>query len=84
MPSVESAFVDLVREFLWAHLLARTQIGRFRAGELHFAELTELVGDDEASALFRLKERCHALFRPGPGGSRVAVRREELFDLAVG
>ncbi len=84
MASVESAFVDLVREFLWAHLLARKQIERFRAGELHFAELTELVGDDEASALYRLKERCHTLFRPGPGSSRVAVRREELFDLTVG
>jgi hypothetical protein len=84
MPGAEAAVVELVREFLWAHLLARKQIERFRSGELQFAELTELVGDDEASALFRLKERCHELFRPGPGSSRAAVRREELFDLAVG
>jgi len=41
------------------------------------------VGDSEDSVLFRLKERCHELFR-GPGEKPQAADREALFDLAVG
>ena len=42
------------------------------------------MGDGEDSVLFRLKERCHALFRGGEQPSEVVMRREALFDLAVG
>jgi tetratricopeptide (TPR) repeat protein len=41
-----------------------------------------LAGDTEASVLFRLKERCHALFRAGAFGDDLP--RVALFDLAVG
>ena len=84
MPSVEAALVDIVREFLTAHQLVRRLFDRYRSGTLGFAELAELVGDDEASVLFRLKERCHTLFRAEEGGERVPGHREALFDLAVG
>ena len=47
-------------------------------------EVKALAGDDDGCCLFRLKERCHALFRPRETGSRVRMRREALFDLAVG
>jgi len=83
VPSVEAALVDIVREFLVAHQLTRTLVSRYREGKLKFTALAELIGDDESSVLFRLKEQCHALFRqdrptapPDP--------REALFDLAVG
>lgn len=84
MPGVSTGLVDIVREFLEAHQLMRRLFARYRDGELHFDELEELVGDDEASLLFRLKERCHTLFRPRGEKDRPTVRREELFDLAVG
>jgi len=83
VPSIEAARVDIVRQFLFAHQLTRALIARYREGTLQFSDLAELVGDDEGSVLFRLKERSHSLFRqthptltPDP--------REVLFDLAVG
>lgn len=83
MPSVEAALVDIVREFLVAHQLTRTLFSRYREGTLEFSALTELIGDDEASVLFRLKERCHALFRQDRP-TATTDPREALFDLAVG
>jgi len=76
--------VDIVRDFLAAHRTTKRLFERFRAGELRFAELRDLIGDDEASVLFRLKERCHALFRPRDAGAAISSRGEALFDLAVG
>jgi hypothetical protein len=79
-----SALVDILREFLAAHRLTRRLFARYRSGELRFEELEDLVGDDEHSVLFRLKGRCHALFRRDSVHPALAVRREALFDLAVG
>jgi tetratricopeptide (TPR) repeat protein len=76
--------VDIVRDFLVVEQEVRSLIARYRRGELRFAEIDAFFSDDEASALFRLKERCHALFRSGVEGSRVVRHREVLFDLAVG
>lgn len=83
MRPCESSVVDVVREFFVAHRTLRHVAARYRAGELRFEEVRALVGDDEGSVLFRLKERCHALFRedeaPAP-----TIGPEALFDLAVG
>jgi hypothetical protein len=76
--------VDIVREFLAADAALRRLLERYRQGDLAFEEVEILVDDDERSPLFRLKERCHALFRPGPGRERPVRPREVLFDLAVG
>jgi len=77
------AFVDIVRDFLIAHQALERLARRWQAGHLEFGDVQALVGDgDEEAVLFRLKERCHALFRDGQDGASVA--REELFDLAVG
>ncbi len=76
--------VDIVRDFIAAHRTTKRLFERFRVGELRFSELRELIGDDEASVLFRLKERCHSLFRPRDGSAAIASRGEALFDLAVG
>jgi len=86
VPSVEAALVDIVREFLVAHQLTRTLFSHYREGTLEFSALAELIGDDEASVLFRLKERCHALFRQDrPSATPDSPDpREVLFDLAVG
>jgi tetratricopeptide (TPR) repeat protein len=82
MPAGESGLVEIVREFLLAHRLLRRVSERYRAGRLAFAEVGELVGDDERSVLFRLKERCHALFRGAGGNGEIGATA--LFDLAVG
>lgn len=82
MPAVESGLVEIVREFLAAHRLLRKVSERYRAGALAFDEVGELVGDDERSVLFRLKERCHVLFRGERADGEIGPTA--LFDLAVG
>ncbi len=81
---LEWGLVDIAREFMVAHRLTRRLFARYRQAVLSFEEVQELVGDTDGSVLFRLKERCHALFRSGRRGSDLAMRREALFDLAVG
>ncbi len=82
MRSAPIGVVDIVREFLLAHRLLRRLFERHRSGTLHFDEVQALAGDTEASVLFRLKERCHALFRSREVGDDLP--RVALFDLAVG
>ncbi|HTY18801.1 MAG TPA: hypothetical protein VMH82_13820 [Myxococcota bacterium] len=88
MRSVEAGLVDIAREFLLAHQQLRELFERHRSGTLRWDEVQRLVGDTEASVLFRLKERCHALFRAGELGSEAllpaATARVALFDLAIG
>lgn len=84
MRAVESGLVHIVRDFLAAHRLMQDLFARHRDGLLRFEDLRELVGDDERSVLFRLKERCHAAFRNSREASGIALQREALFDLAVG
>jgi len=84
VPSRDAALADITREFLSAHRLMRRLFALYRSDELRFEDLERLVGDDEHSVLFRLKGRCHALFRREPGTRAGAMRREALFDLAVG
>jgi hypothetical protein len=84
VPNRDAALVDITREFLAAHRLMRRLFARYRDEDLAFEELEDLVGDDEHSVLFRLKGRCHALFRREARRGSGAMRREALFDLAVG
>jgi tetratricopeptide (TPR) repeat protein len=76
--------VDIARDFLAVH----GELGRIgsaqRAGSLRFEDVRSFVGDDERSVLFRLKERCHALFRSEAVGAGVEIGPSALFDLAVG
>ena len=83
MCAARPGLVDIAREFLTAHELVRRLFDRHREGVLRFEELGQLIGDDERSVLFRLKERCHASFRTS-GGDALPMHREALFDLAVG
>jgi tetratricopeptide (TPR) repeat protein len=84
MSSAATGLVEIVRDYVEAHHLMRRLFARARSDELRFAELESLVGDDEGSVLYRLKERCHSLFRPSAESATLAMRREMLFDLAVG
>jgi tetratricopeptide (TPR) repeat protein len=84
VPNRDAALAGITREFLSAHRLMRRLFALYRSGELRFQDLERLIGDDEHSVLFRLKGRCHALFRRDPERRAVAMRREALFDLAVG
>jgi hypothetical protein len=83
MDDANSGMVDIVREYLDVHERMVELIERFRAGKLEFELVRDLCIDDERSPLFRLKERCHTLFRRG-GADRAPMRRAALFDLAVG
>jgi hypothetical protein len=78
-----SDFVQLLREFLEAHEQLTTLLGDINSNGLSFGAIRRLVGDDDRCVLYRLKEKSHALFR-SEGYTSAAVRREALFDLAVG
>jgi hypothetical protein len=82
--SATPGLVDVVRDFLAAHRELGGLFALYREGRLRFEDLDPVFVDDERSTLFRLKERCHALFRPRPGHPREPRHREMLFDLAVG
>ena len=76
--------VEIVRDFLNVHGRLTELIALYRAGSLSFEMVEGLVGDDDGSALYRLKEGCHAIFRSEDSGQPTEVRMEALFDLAVG
>lgn len=83
MNDTSAGSVDIVREYLEVHERMVELFEQFRAGELDFGSVRDLCNDDERSPLFRLKERCHTLFR-GKGADQAPMRRAALFDLAVG
>jgi hypothetical protein len=80
----QAAVVDIAREFLAVHRELRRIADHEAAGALRFDEVRHFVGDDERSVLFRLKERCHALFRGAPAQGELEIGASALFDLAVG
>ncbi|MCL4685611.1 hypothetical protein KJ059_12785 [Myxococcota bacterium] len=82
MRRTEIGLVDIAREFLLADGALRELFARHRASTLRWEDVQRLVGDTEASVLFRLKERSHVLFRAGVSASELP--RVALFDLAVG
>lgn len=78
-----SDFVQLLREFLQAYAALRGVFGGATPEDLGFETLARVVGDDDGSVLYRLKQRSHALFRSEAFASPT-VRHEALFDLTVG
>jgi len=83
METPGSRIVEIAREFLLAYRRSREISALHRAGELCFEDVRGWVGDDESSTLYRLKERCHALFRE-LDGRPTAMATEALFDLTIG
>lgn len=86
MDAARSGLVDTLREYLEVHERMNEMFARYRSGDLDFDSVRALVDDVDDSALFRLKERCHTLFRSDLAGepATAPMRREALFDLAVG
>lgn len=78
-----SDFLQLLREFLLAHERLTLVVEGVESGTLSFESIRDLVGDDDGSVLYRLKEKSHTLFRSDEYAD-ASVRREALFDLAVG
>jgi hypothetical protein len=76
-------FLQLLREYLNAHADLTRIFTQYTDEKIPFAAIRALVGDDDRAVLYRLKEKSHALFRAHGIATR-AVRREALFDLAVG
>jgi hypothetical protein len=79
---LRSGLVEIVRDFLVAQQMLSRLSELFRSGELRFEDVEGLIGDNDQAVLFRLKERCHTLFRSEARSS--LVRSGELFDLSVG
>ncbi len=75
--------VELLREYVVVDRTLRSLFDRFELGSSCFDEAARLVGGSDDNILFRLKERCHALFRNDPSATS-AIHREVLFDLTVG
>lgn len=74
-----------MREFLVSHQRLQAVFGRFREGELRFHHLESLVAWDGESALYRLKDACHAFAREASSANDPALmRRTALLDVAVG
>lgn len=82
--SNSAEFVQLVREFLSAHAELSALFAAHAPDEIPFADVLALVGGDDHSVLYRLKEGSHQLFREDGEAVSAAVRREAIFDLAVG
>ncbi len=80
----ERRVAQIVRDFMEAYVLSAEIGAHLRGGDLDFAWVSRLVGESEESALFRLKEETHALFRFDVESSESELQAEELFDLAVG
>ena len=76
--------VGVVREFLVVHQAMSQLISCYRDETLSFELVENLVGDENSSPLYRLKEKCHSIFRLELAGQTTEVRTEALFDLAVG
>ena len=79
---LRSGLVEILRDFVVVHQLLNRLSDRFRSGKLRFEDVQGLIGDTDHAVLFRLKERCHTLFRLESRSS--LIRSGELFDLAVG
>jgi len=79
-----SDFVQLLREFLVVYREFNALFDGRSPDEISFASVRALVGDDNQSVLYRLKEHSHSLFRADGGHHSKSVRREALFDLAIG
>jgi hypothetical protein len=79
---LRSGLVEIVRDFMIAHQLLGRLSERFHNDTLSFEDIQGLIGDSDHAVLFRLKERCHALFRSDSRSELVLAA--ELFDLAVG
>jgi len=84
MATVSADLVDIVRDYVTAYGAMSRLFVRFRTGDLPFEELDQIISDHERSILFRLKEKCHALFRRKAAESVDTTDREALFDLTVG
>ena len=84
MTETEQNLVRIVQDFVEAHRMMCQLFAQHRRGSLRFEEVERLVGNDEESVLFRLKERCHESFRVRGEGEDGAADRRALFDLAVG
>ena len=83
MPNLQSGLVDILRDFLAVYGLGSEIAEHHAGGRLCFDDVRDWVGEDARSELFRLKERCHAMFRP-EDDEIADMRVGALLDLAVG
>ena len=86
----ERRVAQIVRDFIEACVLADQIMDGLERDALDFDAVHRWVGDSDDSALFRLKEETHGLFRIDASASQAdlapsaTLQAEALFDLAVG
>jgi hypothetical protein len=84
MSPLQSGVVEVVRDFLIVHERLAVLVALYRDRALSFEFVEGLVGDDESSSLYRLKEKCHAIFRSAIADQPSEISTQALFDLAIG
>ena len=84
MRDLRFGLVDIIRDFLAVHDRATRLFDRRDRDGLRFEDVRSWVGEDAKSDLFRLKEACHAIFRPAVDTGATDMRVGALLDLAVG
>lgn len=84
MDKRERRVAQIVRDFIEAYALSEEVGESLQRGSLDFSTVERLVGEADESALYRLKEECHTLFRSDAQRSRTELQADQLFDLAVG
>lgn len=81
---MQLGLVEIVRDFLLVHERLAGLIALYHESSLSFERVEDLIGDDDTSPLYRLKEKCHAIFRSEAADQPTEIRTEALFDLALG
>jgi hypothetical protein len=86
----ERRVAQIVRDFIEAYVLADRVMEGLGRDALDFGSVRSWVGDSDDSALYRLKEETHGLFRVDASAPqaelapKATLQAEALFDLAVG
>jgi hypothetical protein len=71
----------IVKGLFQSQIAFRDIYQKYQKGALHFPEIEHWVDDRDRSLLYKLKEKCHSLFRSSKKGT--FHKKEWLLDLAV-
>jgi tetratricopeptide (TPR) repeat protein len=72
--------LSIVKGLLQSQMAFQAIYQKYQKGVLHFPEIEDWVDDRGRSLLYKLKEKCHSLFR---SSKRSFHKKEWLLDLAI-
>jgi tetratricopeptide (TPR) repeat protein len=73
--------LTIVKGLLQSQIAFQDIYQKYHKGTLHFPEIENWVDDRGRSLLYKIKEKCHSLFRSSKGGA--FHKKEWLLDLAI-